>query len=50
MTYAKLRRLRRLAGIWLAAQRSSWSSVRIDVIEVRLAGATPELTHIHGVG
>lgn len=50
VTYAKLRRLRRLAGIWLAAQGGSWSSVRIDVIEVRLAGATPELTHIHGVG
>ncbi|WJR32116.1 YraN family protein [Mycobacteroides immunogenum] len=50
VTYAKLRRLRRLAGIWLAAQRGSWSSVRIDVIEVRLGGAAPEITHIHGVG
>ncbi|OHT80008.1 YraN family protein [Mycobacteroides saopaulense] len=49
VTYAKLRRLRRLAGIWLAAQNGSWSSVRIDVIEIRLGGTAPAITHIHGV-
>lgn len=49
VTYAKLRRLRRLAGIWLATQRGSWSAVRIDVIEVRLGRTAPEITHIHGV-
>jgi putative endonuclease len=49
VTHAKLRRLRRLAGIWLAAQGGSWPSVRIDVIEIRLGGSAPEVTHIHGV-
>lgn len=49
VTHTKLRRLRRLAGIWLAAQDGSWPSVRIDVIEIRLGGPVPEITHIHGV-
>lgn len=50
VTHTKLRRLRRLAGIWLAAQGGSWQAVRIDVIEIRLSGSVPEITHIHGVG
>ncbi len=50
VTHTKLRRLRRLAGIWLAAQDGSWPAVRIDVIEIRLSGSVPEITHIHGVG
>ena len=50
VTHTKLRRLRRLAGIWLAAQGGSWQAVRIDVIEIRLSGPVPEITHIHGVG
>ncbi|MFA4082551.1 YraN family protein [Mycobacteroides salmoniphilum] len=50
VTHTKLRRLRRLAGIWLAAQDGSWPAVRIDVIEIRLSGFVPEITHIHGVG
>lgn len=49
VTQTKLRRLRRLAGIWLAAQGGSWPAVRIDVIEIRLSGPVPEITHIHGV-
>ncbi|MGH3723108.1 MAG: YraN family protein [Mycobacterium sp.] len=49
VTHTKLRRLRRLVGIWLAAQNGSWPSVRIDVIEVRLRGSVVELTHIAGV-
>ncbi|MUM16715.1 YraN family protein [Mycobacterium sp. CBMA271] len=49
VTHAKLRRLRRLAGIWLAAQKNSWPSLRIDVIEVRLTGPVAEITHIVGV-
>lgn len=49
VTHTKLRRLRRLAGIWLAAQGGSWPAVRIDVIEIRLSGPVPEITHIHGV-
>ena len=31
-----MRRLRRLAGLWLAAQDGSWSAVRIDVVGVRI--------------
>ncbi|CAA0089317.1 Uncharacterised protein [Mycolicibacterium vanbaalenii] len=51
VTPAKVRRLRRLAGLWLAQQRGSWSSVRIDVITIRIGRCrTPELTHIQGVG
>ncbi|TDZ77209.1 hypothetical protein DE4585_01459 [Mycobacteroides salmoniphilum] len=50
VTHTKLRRLRRLAGIWLAAQDGSWPAVRIDVIEIRLSGSVPEITHIQGVG
>lgn len=49
VTHTKLRRLRRLAGIWLAAQRGSWPVIRIDVIEVLLDGVEPQLTHIVGV-
>jgi putative endonuclease len=41
VTPTKVRRLRRLAGLWLAAQSGSWSQIRIDVIGV---------THLRGVG
>lgn len=51
VTPEKLRRLRRLAGVWLAEQDRRWSAIRIDVIRVRLQrGAEPELTHLQGVG
>lgn len=51
VTVAKVRRLRRLAGLWLSAQSGSWASVRIDVVTVRLGRRrTPEITHIEGVG
>lgn len=50
VTYAKLRRLRRLAGIWLAEQRAGWSDVRIDIVEVLLRGPERQVTHIVGVG
>jgi putative endonuclease len=47
----KVRRLRRLAGLWPAAQRDSWAAVRIDVIGVRIGRSrTPEITHLQGVG
>ena len=36
VTPHKVRRLRRLAGLWLAAQDGSWAAVRIDVIGVRI--------------
>ena len=51
VTPAKVRRLRRLAGLWLAQQQGSWASVRIDVIAIRIGRRrTPEITHIRGVG
>jgi putative endonuclease len=50
VTPQKVRRLRRLAGLWLAAHRGSWAQVRIDVIGVRIGrGPVPELTHVEGV-
>ena len=36
----KVRRLRRLAGLWLAGQSRSWSQIRIDVLGVRIAPGT----------
>jgi putative endonuclease len=51
VTAAKVRRLRRLAGIWLASQRVKWPAIRIDVIGVRVGRTrTPEITHLQGVG
>jgi putative endonuclease len=50
VTPDKVRRLRRLAGLWLAAQNGSWAEVRIDVIGVRIGRQrTPEITHLQGV-
>lgn len=51
VTPAKVRRLRRLAGLWLAQQTGSWGAVRIDVIAIRIGRCrAPEMTHIQGVG
>ena len=51
VTPMKVRRLRRLAGLWLAAQHGQWAAVRIDVIGVRIGRSrTPEITHMQGVG
>jgi putative endonuclease len=51
VTPNKVRRLRRLAGLWLAARHGSWAAVRIDVIGVRIGRSrTPEITHLQGVG
>ena len=51
VTSNKIRRLRRLAGLWLAAQHGSWAAVRIDVIGVRIGRSrTPEITHLEGIG
>lgn len=50
VTRAKLLRLRRLAGLWLADHSGSWPRIRVDVIGVRLRGRQPpELTHLTGV-
>ncbi|TRW80781.1 YraN family protein [Mycolicibacterium sp. 018/SC-01/001] len=51
VTPAKVRRLRRLAGLWLAASEGSWGQVRIDVVAVMLGRTrSPELVHLEGVG
>jgi putative endonuclease len=51
VTPQKVRRLRRLAGVWLAGQDHSWAQVRIDVVGVRIGrGPTPEITHLEAVG
>lgn len=51
VTPAKVRRLRRLAGLWLAAQDTSWAVIRIDVVGVRVGRRrTPEITHLQGLG
>jgi putative endonuclease len=51
VTPQKVRRIRRLAGLWLAGQDSSWSQIRIDVVGVRIGRRrTPEVTHVRGVG
>lgn len=51
VTAQKIRRIRRLAALWLAEQDSRYAALRIDVIRVRLGhGREPELTHLKGVG
>jgi putative endonuclease len=51
VTPQKARRLRRLAGLWLAGQDGSWAAVRIDVIGVRIGRQrTPQITHLQVVG
>ncbi len=50
VTPAKVRRIRRLAGLWLADQSTRWREVRIDVVGVRLGRRRdPEVTHLRGV-
>jgi putative endonuclease len=51
VTAQKVRRLRRLAALWLAQQDRSWAAIRIDVIGVRIGRRrTPEVMHLEGVG
>ncbi|BBY60021.1 UPF0102 protein [Mycolicibacterium sarraceniae] len=51
VTPVKVRRIRRLAGLWLAEQDQSWAAIRIDVIGIRIGRQrTPEITHLRGVG
>ena len=51
VTPQKVRRIRRLAGVWLAGQETGWAQIRIDVIGVRVGRyRTPEITHLRGVG
>jgi len=51
VTPAKVRRLRRLAALWLAGQDRGWGQIRIDVIGVRVGRRpAPEVMHLRGVG
>lgn len=51
VTPQKVRRLRRLAALWLAGQDESWPAIRIDVIGVRIGRSkAPEISHLVGVG
>jgi putative endonuclease len=51
VTPQKVRRLRRLAALWLAGQDVGWADLRIDVIGVRIGRSrTPEVMHLRGVG
>ncbi len=53
---AKLRRLRRLAGVWCQVQRPTGPpgaerGLRLDVVAVQLRpGRDPEFSHLRGVG
>ena len=51
VTPAKLARLRRLTGLWLAAQERSFSGVRIDVVGVLRPRTGPAVVeHLRAVG
>lgn len=51
VTAQKVRRIRRLAALWLAEQDAHFAALRIDVVRVRLGRRRePELTHLKGVG
>jgi putative endonuclease len=51
VTPQKVSRIRRLAGLWLAAQDQGWPDLRIDVVGVRVGRRrAPEVMHLRGVG
>ncbi len=50
VTGEKVRRIRRLAGLWLAQQECRWPALRLDVIGVRLYENSREIRHLKGVG
>lgn len=51
VTPQKVRRIRRLAGVWLSGQDTRWAQVRIDVIGVRVGRCRePEVMHLRAVG
>lgn len=51
VTPQKVRRLRRLAGLWLAGQDRRWAQIRLDVVGVRIGRSRdPEVLHLRGVG
>jgi len=51
VTPQKVRRLRRLAAVWLKAQDQWFASVRIDVVAVvQPRNGPPRVEHLRGVG
>lgn len=51
VTPDKVRRLRRLVGLWLAAHSGRYAGVRLDVIGVRFGRTRePQLSHVQAVG
>ena len=51
ITYAKLRKLRQLAGEWLAASGRRPDAIRLDAVGVvMIPGQPPRLTHVRGIG
>ena len=51
ITFDKVRRLRRLAAAWLAAEHAHPAAVRIDAVGVVLIrGTAPQLSHVRGIG
>jgi putative endonuclease len=51
ITAAKVRKLRRLAGEWLAVGGEQPDRIRLDAVGVvLLPGRRPELTHLRGIG
>lgn len=51
VTPAKLRRLRLLAGAWLASQERAFGGARIDVLAITLPrGGPPVVEHLRNVG
>jgi putative endonuclease len=51
ITYAKVRKLRQLAGEWLATNDITARRIRIDAVGVvLLPHEEPQLTHLRGIG
>jgi putative endonuclease len=51
ITYAKVRKLRQLAGEWLATSNITARRIRIDAVGVvLLPEKEPQLTHLRGIG
>jgi len=51
ITWAKLRKLRQLASIWVRSQPTRSAAVRLDAVGVvMIRGRAPQLDHIQGIG
>lgn len=51
ITYAKLRKLRQLAAVWLAETDTRPDAIRLDAIGILLVrGSDPVVRHVRGIG